>query len=164
MSLIPTPAFFRGLREDEELAIDLAPGVRLLFELEAIGEPDKRGMRTVLVRVNGQLRPVEVRDHSVKAAGAQIERADPKRRGHVPAPVTGIVSLLVAAGDAVAEGDPTRHARGDEDGVDDHRAARRDRAARRRHHRRAPGTGRSVARHRVAGRPATEHVGLLSMS
>jgi pyruvate carboxylase len=106
VSLIPTPAFFRGLREDEELAIDLAPGVRLLFELEAIGEPDKRGMRTVLVRVNGQLRPVEVRDHSVKAAGAQIERADPKRPGHVPAPVTGIVSLLVAAGDAVAEGDP----------------------------------------------------------
>ena len=81
VSLIPTPAFFRGLREDEELAIDLAPGVRLLFELEAIGEPDKRGMRTVLVRVNGQLRPVEVRDRSVKATGAQIERADPSQPG-----------------------------------------------------------------------------------
>ena len=88
------------------MAIDLAPGVRLLYELEAIGEPDKRGMRTVLVRVNGQLRPVEVRDRSVKAAGVQIERADPKRPGHVPAPVTGIVSLLVAAGDPVSEGDP----------------------------------------------------------
>ena len=106
VSLIPTPAFFRGLHEDEELAIDLAPGVRLLYELEAIGEPDKRGMRTVLVRVNGQLRPVEVRDHAVKAAGAPIERADPSRAGHVPAPVTGIVSLLVAAGDTVAQGDP----------------------------------------------------------
>ena len=106
VSLIPTPAFFRGLHEREELAIDLAPGVRLHFELEAIGEPDKRGMRTVLVRVNGQLRPIEIRDRSVEAAGAQIERADPREPGHVPAPVTGIVSLLVAAGDSVAKGDP----------------------------------------------------------
>lgn len=106
VSLIPTPAFFRGLREDEELAIELGPGVTLLYELEAIGEADARGMRTVLVRVNGQLRPVEVRDRSVDAAGEQIERADPSQPGHVPAPVTGIVSLLVAAGDAVAEGDP----------------------------------------------------------
>ena len=106
VSLIPTPAFFRGLHEQEELAIDLAPGVRLHFELEAIGEPDKRGMRTVLVRVNGQLRPVEVRDRAVEASGVQIERADPRDAGHVPAPVTGIVSLLVAAGDTVAKGDP----------------------------------------------------------
>ncbi len=63
-------------------------------------------MRTVLVRVNGQLRPVEVRDHAVKTTGAQIERADPSQPGHVPAPVTGIVSLLVTAGDTVAVGDP----------------------------------------------------------
>lgn len=106
VSLIPTPAFFRGLREDEEVAIELAPGVTILYELEAIGEADARGMRTVLVRVNGQLRPVEVRDRAVEAAGAQIARADPSQPGQLPAPVTGIVSLLVAAGDVVAEGDP----------------------------------------------------------
>jgi pyruvate carboxylase len=106
VSLIPTPEFFRGLREEEELAIELAPGVTLLFELEAIGEADGRGMRTVLVRVNGQMRPVEVRDRSVEAAGEQIERADPAVPGQVPAPVTGIVTLLVGVGDAVAEGDP----------------------------------------------------------
>ncbi len=78
----------------------------LLFELEAIGEADHRGMRTVLVRVNGQLRPIEVRDRSVEAAGAQIERADASDPGQVPAPVTGIVTLLVRAGDVVSEGDP----------------------------------------------------------
>ncbi len=106
VSLIPTPEFFRGLREDEELAIELRPGVTLLYELEAIGEADARGMRTVLVRVNGQMRPVEVRDRSIEAAGEQIERADPTQPGQVPAPVTGIVTLLVEPGQAVAEGDP----------------------------------------------------------
>ncbi|HEY4278432.1 MAG TPA: pyruvate carboxylase [Conexibacter sp.] len=106
VALIPTPAFFRGLREEEELAIELGPGVTVLYELEAIGEADHRGMRTVLVRVNGQMRPVEVRDRSIEAAGGQIERADPTDPGHVPAPVTGIVTLLVSAGETVAEGDP----------------------------------------------------------
>ncbi|MBB4661358.1 pyruvate carboxylase [Conexibacter arvalis] len=106
VSLIPTPEFFRGLREDEELAIELGPGVTLLYELEAIGEADARGMRTVLVRVNGQMRPVEVRDRSVDAAGEQIERADPTQPGQVPAPVTGIVTVLVEPGQQVAEGDP----------------------------------------------------------
>ncbi len=106
LSLIPTPAFFRGLREEEELTIELAPGVRVLYELEAIAEPDRRGMRTVLVRVNGQMRPVEVRDHAVEATGVQIERADPTRPGHVPVPMSGVISLLVSTGDTVAAGDP----------------------------------------------------------
>ena len=63
-------------------------------------------MRTVLVRVNGQLRPVEVRDRSVKTDRRADRRADPNQPGHVPAPVTGIVSLLVSAGDTVTVGDP----------------------------------------------------------
>ena len=57
VSLLPTAAFFYGLREGEALPVDLAPGVRVIFELEAIGEPDETGMRTVMTRVNGQLRP-----------------------------------------------------------------------------------------------------------
>ena len=40
----PTAAFFYGLREDEALPVDLAPGVRVIFELEAIGEPDENGV------------------------------------------------------------------------------------------------------------------------
>ena len=37
-------------------------GVRLLLGLEAIGDADERGMRTVMCTLNGQLRPVSVRD------------------------------------------------------------------------------------------------------
>jgi pyruvate carboxylase len=80
--------------------------VRLIFELEAIGEPDDRGMRTVLVRVNGQLRPIDVRDESVEAPTAKVERADPSDDSHVAAPLTGVVTLRVQEGDEVSEGQP----------------------------------------------------------
>jgi pyruvate carboxylase len=106
VSVIPTLPFFYGLREEDEHAIDLEPGVRLVVGLEAIGEPDARGMRTVLTRLNGQLRPIDVRDESIQVTSAVVERADPKDPAHVPAPLAGIVTVRVKEDDEVAEGDP----------------------------------------------------------
>src|SRR5215211_7958079 len=57
-SVLPTKEFLYGLRSDVEHAIDLEPGVRLILGIEAIGDPDERGMRTVMCTLNGQLRPV----------------------------------------------------------------------------------------------------------
>ena len=98
VSPIPTRPFLYGLPDDGDVSIELGPGVRLIFELEAIGEPDDRGMRTVLVRVNGQLRPIDVRDESVEAPTAKVERADPNDASHVAAPLTGVVTLRVERG------------------------------------------------------------------
>ncbi|MGD0386268.1 MAG: pyruvate carboxylase [Solirubrobacteraceae bacterium] len=106
VSLLPTSAFFYGLRENEALPVDLAPGVRVIFELDAIGEADESGMRTVMARVNGQLRPVDVRDRRVERVVAEIERADPSQPGHVAAPVIGAVIIQVSAGDEVRAGEP----------------------------------------------------------
>jgi pyruvate carboxylase len=106
VSHIPTRPFLYGLPDDGDVSIELGPGVRLIFELEAIGEPDDRGMRTVLVRVNGQLRPIDVRDESVEAPTAKVERADPGDASHVAAPLTGVVTLRVEKGDEVTEGQP----------------------------------------------------------
>jgi pyruvate carboxylase len=106
VSPVPTRAFLYGLPDDGEVSIDLGPGVRLIFELEAIGEPDDRGMRTVLVRVNGQLRPIDVRDESVEAPTSKVERADPGDDTHIAAPLTGVVTLRVEEGDEVSAGQP----------------------------------------------------------
>jgi pyruvate carboxylase len=103
---VPTRPFLYGLPDDGEVSIDLGPGVRLIFALEAIGEPDDRGMRSVLVRVNGQLRPIDVRDESVEAPTSKVERADPANDSHVAAPLTGVVTLRVGDGDEIAEGQP----------------------------------------------------------
>jgi pyruvate carboxylase len=106
VSVVPTLPFFYGLREDVEHAIDLEPGVRLVVGLEAIGEPDARGMRTVLTRLNGQLRPIDVRDESIQVTSVTVERADPKDPDHVAAPLAGNVTVSVKEGAEVAEGDP----------------------------------------------------------
>jgi pyruvate carboxylase len=103
-STLPTREFLYGLRPGEEYPVDLEPGVRLLFGLEAVGEADERGMRTVVATLNGQLRPIQVRDRSVKADVPVAEKADRANPRHVAAPFAGVVTLTVDAGDKVEAG------------------------------------------------------------
>ena len=60
--MLPTREFLYGLQAGTEYAVDLEPGVRLLIGIQAVSDPDDRGMRTVIGTLNGQLRPVTVRD------------------------------------------------------------------------------------------------------
>jgi len=103
-STLPTREFLYGLRPGEEHAVDLEPGVRLLFGLEAVGEADEKGLRTVVATLNGQLRPIQVRDRSVKAHVPVAEKADRADPRHVAAPFAGVVTLTVAVGDKVDGG------------------------------------------------------------
>ncbi|MDL9945959.1 pyruvate carboxylase [Gordonia sp. ABSL11-1] len=96
--------FFYGLRYGEEHRVELEPGVELLIGLEAISEPDEKGMRTVMCILNGQLRPVQVRDRSVDAEVAAAEKADRANPHHIGAPFAGVVSLSVDVGDEIAAG------------------------------------------------------------
>jgi pyruvate carboxylase len=96
--------FFYGLRQDEEHRVRLEPGVELLIGLEAISEPDERGMRTVMCIINGQLRPVEVRDRSIATTVPAAEKADRGNPGHIAAPFAGVVTIGVSEGDRVSAG------------------------------------------------------------
>jgi pyruvate carboxylase len=78
----------------------------LLIGPEAISEPDERGMRTVMCVLNGQLRPVSVRDRSFAADIPADEKADKTNPGHIAAPFAGVVTLIVTEGDKVSAGDP----------------------------------------------------------
>ncbi|MFB9908040.1 pyruvate carboxylase [Allokutzneria oryzae] len=103
-SVLRSKDFFYGLRPGEEYSVDLEQGVRLLIGLEAIGEADDRGMRTVMATLNGQLRPISVRDRSVAADIPAAEKADRSNPDHVPAPFAGVVTVAVAEGDQVDAG------------------------------------------------------------
>ncbi|MCV2487764.1 pyruvate carboxylase [Geodermatophilus sp. YIM 151500] len=105
-SVLPTKEFLYGLRPGAEHSVDLEPGVRLLFGIEAFSDADERGMRTVMCTLNGQLRPVSVRDRSVEAAVKAAEKADRTDPGHVAAPFAGVVTLTVGEGDTVEAGEP----------------------------------------------------------
>ena len=102
---LPTAVFLYGLDETEEVAIDLEPGKRVWIGLDAMGEPDERGIRSLWCRVNGQPRPVDVVDRTVGVTIASKERADESDPGHVAAPMTGVVTLAVQAGDELEAGD-----------------------------------------------------------
>ncbi len=104
LSVLPTTDYLYGLRAGEEHEVDLEEGKRLLLGLQAVSEPDERGYRTVMCTINGQLRPVSVRDRSVAADAPTTERADTGKPGQVAAPFDGVVTVVVAEGDIVEAG------------------------------------------------------------
>jgi pyruvate carboxylase len=106
VSVLATPDYLYGLRPGIEHVIEIEQGVRLLVALEAIGEPDEKGMRSVMATLNGQLRPVTVRDRSIAVDVASAEKVDPGQPGHVAAPFMGVVTLKAAEGERVEVGQP----------------------------------------------------------
>lgn len=110
---LPDSVFLYGLEEGNEYVVhyfpdgstdraDLKP---LTLRLDAIGEPDEKGMRNVVLNVNGQIRPLKVRDNNVESTVATVEKADPSNDGDVAAPFAGVVNSTVSAGDEVKTGD-----------------------------------------------------------
>jgi pyruvate carboxylase len=104
LSVVDTVDYLYGLRQGTEHAIHIDRGVSLFVGLEAIGEADDKGMRTVMTILNGQLRPVFVRDRGILVESKAAEKADPAQPGQVAAPFSGVVTLQVAEGDAVEAG------------------------------------------------------------
>ena len=104
VGVLTTPDYLYGLTAQES-AVELEKGVRLLMSLEAISDPDGRGIRTVLATLNGRPRSVEVRDRSIAVATVEAERADPSNKGHVGAPFAGAVTPTVQPGDSVSAGE-----------------------------------------------------------
>ncbi|MPV49281.1 pyruvate carboxylase [Pseudactinotalea sp. HY160] len=104
VSVIDTIDYLYGLDHGREVVVTLDRGVRLLINLEAISEPDDRGMRTVMATLNNHLRPVEVRDSSATVTAETVEKADPSRPGHIAAPFAGAVTPVVEVGEEVEAG------------------------------------------------------------
>ncbi|MGZ4450498.1 MAG: biotin/lipoyl-containing protein [Nocardioides sp.] len=105
VSVLPTLDYLYGLQQGEEHEVEIAEGKTLILGVQAISEPDERGFRTVMATINGQLRPVSVRDRHVAADVAATEKADTSKPGQVAAPFQGVVTIVVAEGDQVAAGD-----------------------------------------------------------
>ncbi|MGJ7442677.1 pyruvate carboxylase [Aquipuribacter sp. MA13-6] len=104
VSVLDTLDYLYGLRAGTEHTISLGRGVQLIAGLEAVGDADAKGMRTVLATLNGQLRPLQVRDRAVEVDSKPTERAEPGDDRQVAAPFSGVVTLRVAVGDEVEAG------------------------------------------------------------
>ncbi|WP_020605064.1 pyruvate carboxylase [Spirosoma spitsbergense] len=105
VSIIPTPAFFYGLKENEEILINIEEGKNILVRLLFKSEPDEFGMRTITFELNGQSRQVQVRD---KASKVEKEmNAKVSKEGDIGTPLQGrLTRILVKAGDTVKKNQP----------------------------------------------------------
>jgi pyruvate carboxylase len=107
LDVVPTSAFFYGLKEGEEVTIELEPGKILIVRFLTMGEARADGQRPVFFELNGQPREVEIRDKSIKPTTQARRKADPGKAGEVGAPIPGAVTnLQVKSGQAVKQGEP----------------------------------------------------------
>ncbi|GAA3863976.1 pyruvate carboxylase [Leifsonia kafniensis] len=104
LSVVDTVDYLYGLNQGRESIIEIEKGVRLYAGLEAIGEADDKGMRTVMTILNGQMRPVFVRDRSITVETKVAEKADTNQPGQVAAPFSGVVTLQIEDGASVEAG------------------------------------------------------------
>jgi pyruvate carboxylase len=104
VSVLSSIDYLYGLRQGVEHQVELDEGVTIFLGLQAISEPDERGYRTVMALINGQLRPISIRDRNVSTAVAAAEKADPHEPGHVAAPFQGAVTVVVEKGEEVEAG------------------------------------------------------------
>ncbi|MDY0829578.1 pyruvate carboxylase [Microbacterium sp. BG28] len=105
LAVLDTADYLYGLTPGGEHVVEIERGVQLWVGLEAIGEPDDKGMRTVMTTLNGQLRPVFVRDRSIVVEAAPAEKADTSKAGQIAAPFSGVVTLKVTPGAKVRAGE-----------------------------------------------------------
>jgi pyruvate carboxylase len=107
VSTLPTPVYFYGLNQEDEVHAEIEKGKTLVVRCLAIGETDEKGMVTVFFELNGQPRRIKVPDRAHGASGATLRRkAEAGSDDHVGAPMPGVISTVsVSSGQAVKAGD-----------------------------------------------------------
>ena len=105
VGVLPTPAFFYGLKSGEEITIDLEQGKTLILKFLTVSDPHPDGTRTLFFELNGQPREVNIRDRALRVVERAHPKADPADPGQVPAPTAGVISgIAVQANHAVERG------------------------------------------------------------
>ena len=102
---LPTPAFFYGLKPNEEILVRLSMGKTITVKYLNKTEADAQGNRLVFFSLNGQTRSIQVRDRGLeREIKVNVKAAGEKEVG---SPLMGNLSrILVKVGDEVAAGDP----------------------------------------------------------
>ena len=105
VSVLPTPAFFYGLKPGEEIAVEIEQGKTLFIKLLNFGPADKDGRRIVFFELNGMPREVTITDKSLQTVKVARPKADPSKPLEIGAPIPGMITALdLGNGAKVAKG------------------------------------------------------------
>lgn len=103
---IPTKAFFYGMKQGEEILVEISEGKTIMVKLSYITEPNEQGMRTVAFELNGQARRIQVRDKSFKT-DIVANRKVVDKEVEIGAPLQGkLAKIMVKVGEEVEENSP----------------------------------------------------------
>jgi len=105
VSVLPTPAFFYGLEQNEEVTVEIERGKTLYIKLINVGDPNQEGMRSISFELNGRPRKLDIADRSVASTVEKREKAETGNDAQVGAPIPGMVSSIsVSVGHKVEKG------------------------------------------------------------
>ena len=106
LSVLPTPAFFYGMKPGDEISVDLEPGKTLIIRLISVSPVDPEGKRVVAFELNGMPRQITVVDKSVQPKVKARVKADPDDPLQIGAPIPGVITALpITPGARVRKGD-----------------------------------------------------------
>jgi pyruvate carboxylase len=106
VSVLPTPVFFYGLHEKQEVSVDIDSGKTLVIQLTGRQDDDGEGVAHLFFELNGQPRPTHIDKAGLakKKTHTKAQDGNPK---HVPAPMPGMIATVsVAPGQEVERGSP----------------------------------------------------------
>jgi pyruvate carboxylase len=104
--VLPTPAFFYGLKPGEEITVEIQEGKSLIVKLIYVSEPNEDGERTLTFELNGRARECVVLDKSIKTETKKRIKADSADKMQVGAPIPAMVSSVTATvGSKVEKGE-----------------------------------------------------------
>ena len=92
VSVLPTPAFFYGLKSGEEITVEIEAGKTLIIKFMTASDPHPDGTRTLFFDLNGQPREVNVRDKALRVVERAHPKADPADPGQVGATTAGVIT------------------------------------------------------------------------
>jgi len=103
VGVLPTAAFFYGLKSGEEITVEIEQGKTLIVKFLTFSDPHPDGTRTLFFELNGQPREVNVRDRALRVVERAHPKADPADAGQVPAPTAGVISGIAVQPNHVVE-------------------------------------------------------------
>ncbi len=107
VSVLPTPVFFHGLPEREEIAVEIDRGKTLIISLTGKTAVDEEGEVELFFELNGQPRTTRIAKAGMEGAKKARPRAEEGNDRHVAAPIPGTVSTVaVKPGQRVRKGNP----------------------------------------------------------
>ena len=109
VSQLPTPVFFNGLAQGEEIAVAIDAGKTLVIRLQGSAEitDDDGDAKKLFFELNGQPRLVRIDKAGVASTRRERPKAEDGNPDHIGAPMPGtVVTVSVKPGQKVRRGDP----------------------------------------------------------